>query len=116
MSTIRTLLFMKGDGGGVISSIDVTTVFLPSTPYGPDDEARYVHYTPHPNAPIEYYQLMRPIYGQRSASLRFYKTMADWLHSEWFESGENEPYLFVHPITKLRVVTWVDDLMLRVVK
>ena len=56
---------------------------------------------------------MGPIYGQRSASLRFYKTMADWLHSEGFESGENEPCLFVHPITKLRVVTWVDDLMLR---
>ena len=36
-----------------------------------------------------------PIYGQRSASLAFYKTLIQWLTDEGFKPGHNEPCLFV---------------------
>lgn len=112
-ATIRTLLFKKGDDADVISSIDVMTAFLQATPYDPNDEPRYVCYKPYPGGEVEYYQLLGPIYGQRSASLRFYKTLVSWLEKEGFQPGLDEPCLFVNHNTGITVVAWVDDLLVR---
>ena len=46
MATIRTLLFMVGMANDIISSVDVSTAFLQSTLYNPNDPPRYVSYKP----------------------------------------------------------------------
>ena len=109
LSSIRSLIFMDGDDDDVVSSVDINTAFLQSVPYDPDDEPRYVYYQPHKNAPRKYYQLMGSIYGQRSASLAFYKTLTQWLQSKGFKPGHNEPCLFVKG--DLKVLIWVDDML-----
>ena len=112
LSTIRAMVFMTGYARDVMSSIDVSTAFLQSVSYDTGDTPRYVSYKPSRDAPTQYYQLLGPLYGQRSASMRWYTTLKDWLVSEGFEPGLNEPCVFTHP-NGLRVAAWVDDLLVR---
>ena len=64
------------------------------------------------------YELLGPLYGQRSASRRWYETIAGWLTADvekggaGFVQGKNEPCLFFHPVSKLKLVLYVDDLLL----
>ena len=111
LSSIRSLIFMDGHDGDIISSVDINTAFLQSVPYDPTDEPRYVYYQPHQHAPRQYYQLMGSIYGQRSASLAFYKTLTQWLMSEGYTQGCNEPCLFVKG--DLKVLLYVDGILCR---
>ena len=57
MASIRTLLFMAGIIGDVISSIDVSTAFLQSDEFPSDQEARYVYYQPYKGSKRYYYRL-----------------------------------------------------------
>ena len=47
LTSIRTLLFMAGMIGDIVSSIDVSTAFLQADEYGPEEPDRYVYYQPH---------------------------------------------------------------------
>jgi hypothetical protein len=111
MSTIRTLLFRGGHDDEVVSAVDVTTAFLQAEAYGPEDPVRYVSYKPHKHSATEYYQLTGVLYGQRSASLRWFKTLSEWLVQQNFEQGQNDPCIF-HK-RDLTVVAYVDDLICR---
>ena len=112
MATIRTLLFQAGPKEEVISSVDVATAFLQAEAYGPDERVRYVKYKPFPGAPDKYFQLMGPIYGQRSASKAWFKTVQTWLEKEQgFAGGKNEPCVFTKD--GFRVVLYVDDIVCR---
>ena len=53
------------------------------------------------------------MYGQRIASKQWYCTIAGWLCDRGFIQGRNEPCLFRHPITDVRVVIVVDDFLCR---
>ena len=112
MSTVRAIVFMMGLPGDILSSIDVSTAFLQSEAYDPHDEPRYVNYQPCKSAPVQYYQLLGPLYGQRSASMRWYNTIKKWLVSEGFKPGMNDPCAFTHP-NGLRIAIWVDDIIVR---
>ena len=112
LSTIRALVFMAGAVGEILSSIDVSTAFLQSESYDPADPPRYVSYQPCKEVPIQYYQLLGPLYGQRSASMRWYHTLRKWLVSEGFKPGMNEPCVFTHS-NGLKVAVWVDDIIVR---
>ena len=113
MATVRTLLFRNGDAEDVVSSVDVATAFLQAEEYGPGERKRYVKYKPHPKAEVEYYGLLGPIYGQRSASKAWYKTLASWLTSkeQGYCQGDNEPCLFKKG--NLQLVIYVDDIIAR---
>ena len=112
LSTIRAMVFLMGRPGDILSSIDVSTAFLQSESYDPNDAPRYVSYQPCKSVPIQYFQLLGPLYGQRSASMRWYHTVKKWLISEGFKSGLNEPCVFTHP-NGLRIAVWVDDIIVR---
>ena len=100
-SSIRTLLFHSGPRSDVISTNDVTVAFLQSDPYPSDQEPRYVGYTPHKGSLEWVFELLGSIYGQRSAS------------REWFEPCQNEPCLFINRKTNVKVVTFVDAVIVR---
>ena len=97
----------------MVSSIDVATAFLQSDPYSESDPKRYVTYKPHKAAPVEYYQLLGSIYGMRSGSMAWFKTLTKWLKQQGFESGADEPCVYTHKDTGLTVCCFVDDLLLR---
>ena len=114
-STLRMLLFAAGLRSDVISVNDVSVAFLQSHPYPPDQTPRYVSYEKYRNAVDSVFQLLGPIYGQRAASREWYHTLSGWLTSDemGFVQGKNEPCLFTHPTTGLKIVIYVDDLLVR---
>ena len=111
MATIRALVFMCGLATDIISAVDVSTAFLQAEEYGADEQTRYVKYKAHANAETKFYELLGPIYGQRSASKAWFKTFAGWLKSEGFRQGENEPCVFTK--AGLTVAVYVDDCLCR---
>ena len=114
LSTIRTLLFMAGCTHDRISSIDVSTAFLQADEYPSDMEARYVYYQPYPGASKQYYRLKGCLYGQRTSGMEWYNTLKTWLCEDMgFESGKNDPCMFTNKLTGVKLVTVVDDVLLR---
>ena len=53
-----------------------------------------------------------PVYGLRSASLDWFKTLSKWLESEGYYPKSNERCVFVND-KGFTVVTYVDDLITR---
>ena len=43
--------------------------------------------------------------------MRWYKTIQEWLLSEGFKQGKNDPCIFIKE--GIRVVLWVDDILVR---
>jgi hypothetical protein len=103
---------MGGSAGDIISSIDVSTAFLQADLYPTEAAPRYVYYQ-EGNLPRQYYRLRGCLYGQRTAPKEWFVTLSTWLLSQGFVQGQNDPCAFVHPITKLKLATVVDDILCR---
>lgn len=73
---------------------------------------RYVYYQ-EGNLPRQYYRLRGCLYGQRTAPKEWFVTLSTWLKSQGFVQGLNDPCSFVHPITKLKLASVVDDMICR---
>ena len=112
-SSVRSLLFKKGSKTDVVSAIDVSVAFLQSLEYDPNDTPRYVYHRPHPSLPPQYYRLRGPIYGQRAASKAWFNTLVEFMVSQGFVQGADEPCSFYNPKTGLTVVGYVDDVLCR---
>ena len=89
-SSLRTLLFHAGPRSDVISLNDVSVAFLQSNPYPKDQAPRYVEYQPYAHSHKWLFELMGSIYGQRSASREWFKTISSWLISEGFVGDDSD--------------------------
>lgn len=94
-----------------MGAIDITTAFLQSDPYGPDEPQRFIKLRNPRTQKLEYYLLLTPMYGQRSAPVRWENTIAPWLVSEGFVRGANEPCAFYRAVDDTTVLLYVDDLL-----
>ena len=115
MSTIRCLLAMVRQGD-VVTARDVSTAFLQSEGYRSSEGKRFVSYKTHKLGKTRYYELLGPLYGQRSASRRWFETISKWLTAPkgvgcGFKQGKNEPCLFRDPDTGFTLVLYVDDIL-----
>ena len=45
--------------------------------------------------------------------MAWYKTISEWLEGEGFVPGKNDPCVYVHPITGMRLAVVVDDIICR---
>ena len=81
MASIRTLLFMHGLFGDVISSIDVSTAFLQAAECEVGSTPLYVYYQACQGGPKVYYRLRGCLYGQRTASMEWHRTLVQLLES-----------------------------------
>ena len=98
----------------VVGSTDVTTAFLLADQYKSTDPKRYVLWRQYKNAPMKVWRLSGPLYGQRDSSRRWFDTLVNYLTNDLgFEQGGNEPCLFLHPVTKLKIALHVDDCITR---
>ena len=116
LSTVRAQVFRsnrcKRTGRRkVLSSCDVSVAFLQSDEFDASDHLRYVYMREHKHADDRIFQLLGPLYGQRSASRRWHATFKKWLQSEGYEPGSNEPCAFYHSGRDHTVVLWVDDIL-----
>ena len=57
-----------------------------------------------------YYKRRGCLYGQRTASMEWYRTLCAHLVSEGLSVGKNDPCVYVNPITKVRLVVVVVEL------
>ena len=101
-STVKTLVAMglispEDIDTNVISVGDISTAFLYSKEYAPDDRPRYVGYKAHKHAKLRIFQLLGPLYGQRDASHRWWETLSEWLQEIGFQRSENDKCAFYHP-------------------
>ena len=97
-----------------ISVGDVATAFLKGDEYGDKDRPRYVVYREFRNSKLRVFKLRGSLYGQRDAPVRWYATFARWLIDEkGFVQSKNDVCLFRHPVTRVKVLLWVDDNMAR---
>ena len=119
MTTLRMLIFMAGlcsslseETRHVLSSRDVSVAFLQADEFDSTEPPRYVSYKAWKTAATEVYRLRGPLYGQRSASRRWYETIAGWLIRQGFSQSANEPCLFRKEDGTV-VALYVDDLLVR---
>ena len=104
--------------GDIISSIDVSTYSFSSSrgileEYEAGSMPRYVYYQATKGGPRVYYRLRGCLYGQRTASMEWHRTLVQWLVSEGFTQGKNDPCVFTHPVTQLTLAVVVDDILVR---
>ena len=99
-----------------ISLGDVATAFLKGEEYLPGDKPRYVVYSQYRGASLRVFKLRGSLYGQRDAPVRWHKTMVKWLVSQGFVQSKNDVCLFRHPVTRVKVLVWVDDVLMRGVR
>ena len=112
-SSIRSLLFRSGAKDDIVSSVDVSVAFLQSEEYDTTEQKRYVYFKPRAGVEPQYFRLRGSIYGQRSASKKWYQTISGYLVRQGFVAGIDEPCLFTHPETGLVVLIYVDDIICR---
>ena len=99
-----------------ISLGDITTAFLKGDDYGPLERPRFVAYQQYRGAHLRVFKLRGSCYGQRDAPVRWHKTIVAWFISQGFVQSKNDVCLFRHPITRVKALVWVDDVMMRGVR
>jgi hypothetical protein len=92
---------------------DITTAFLKGEDYKPTDRPRYVAYQQYRGASLRVFKLRGSLYGQRDAPVRWHKSMVKWLLSQGFVQSKNDVCLFRHPVSRVKVLVWVDDVLMR---
>lgn len=116
LSTVRSTVLSDEKckvTGGVkrLSSADVSKAFLKADNFDAGDHERFVYLREHKLAEQRIFQLLGPLYGQRSASRRWHKTIARWLTDEGYVQGRNDPCVFYKPDVDHLVILWVDDVL-----
>ena len=114
-SSLKMMMAMSDetDAEEELSVGDVATAFLKGDAYGPSERPRYVVYCAYRGARLRVFQLKGSLYGQRDAPVRWFKTFSGWLVSQGFVQCKNDVCLFKHPVTRVKVLLWVDDNLAR---
>ena len=121
-STVKMLVAMGTDPedknilkeeDDVLSAGDITTAFLKTDGYGPNEVPRWVVYKAYKGAKARLFQLLGPLYGQRDAGYKWWETLSKWLLSQGFIRSDNDKCLFTHPVTRMRIAVHVDDILAR---
>jgi len=117
MASTTKMLIASGSLTGeddVVGVGDVDCAFLKINGYGPNDRDRFVAFKASKGSRLRLYKLTRGLYGQKDAPLLWWKTLTKFMVEELgFEVGTNDPCLYVHPKTRMRVGAHVDDLASR---
>ena len=115
-SSVKMMVAMSDevDDGEELSIGDVATAFLKGDEYSETDRPRYVTYRQYRGSKLRVFRLKGSLYGQRDAPVRWFKTIRDWLVDEkGFDRCKNDVCLFRHPVTKVKLLLWVDDNLMR---
>ena len=114
-SSLKVMLAMSDETATKeeLSIGDVATAFFKGDAYDSSERPRYVVYCAYRGARLRVFQLKRSLCGQRDAPVRWFKTFSEWLTSQGYVQCKNDVCLFIHPITRVKVLLWVDDNLAR---
>ena len=113
LPVVRAMLMRAGRSRRRLASLDIKTAFLQTTQFGEDEPYKYmVIWNPFTEA-WEYYRLLAPLYGMKSAPVRWEQTLSDFLESPemGFRKGKNQPCIYWNPKTDLLIAVYVDDIL-----
>ena len=110
-SSVKMMLAMSDETDEVeeLSVGDVATAFLKGEDYTAEDRPRYVVFRQYRGSQLRVFRLRGSLYGQRDAPVRWHKTFVKFLVSEGFKQCKNDVCMFRHPVTRVKVLVWVDD-------
>ena len=113
LSAVRSLVFDPIAKGSdmTISSCDIAQAFLQSDKFPESDPARFLKVRDPITKQYRYFRQWGVLYGSKSSSVRWQRTLHPWLESIGFRQGFNEPCAFYHPERKIRLLSYVDDLL-----
>ena len=115
LNSVRCCVFRGDRRARTLASVDIRTAFLQSDRYQGNDWARYIKVrdiSKLSEHTYKYYLLLGPMYGQRSAPIRWENTVVPFLVEEGFHRGENELCVFHRTEDDLTLVLYVDDILL----
>ena len=118
-SSIKMMLAMSDETSEEeeLSVGDVATAFLKGEEYSETDRPRYVVYREYRGSKLRVFRLRGSLYGQRDAPIRWFDTIRKWLVLEkGFTQCKNDVCLFRHPVTRVKLLLWVDDIFARGVR
>ena len=124
LTTIRSLLFVTPREYFVYATVDIGTAFLLSDDFDKNEPPRFAKFKQPldgyskdkpfklKDVPFTYYRMTGPVYGLRSAPIRWETTLAEHLCKEMgFIRGENEPCVYHHGSMEITMVLFVDDIL-----
>jgi len=111
LAQIRTLVFRPDRGTDCIATIDLDVAFLQSTPYE-KGKHKFCYFKNPITGLLMLFMQLGCIYGERSAPKRWFLTLTPFLRSLGFEQGCNDKCAFYNKKTRLRLLLYVDDLIL----
>ena len=113
LSAVRSLVFDPIAKGSdmTISSCDIAQAFLQSDKFPESDPARFLKVRDPITKQYRYFRQWGVLYGSKSSSVRWQRTLHPLLESIGFQQGHNEPCAFFHPERKIRLLSYVDDLL-----
>ncbi len=111
-NALRALVFRHDRAHRRMGAVDISTAFLQSDRYEPDEPTRFIKLED-PEKPGHwlYFRLLGPMYGQRSAPVRWETTLAPWLQSQGFQRGCNERSVYHRSSDGATILVYVDDIL-----
>ena len=115
LAAVRNLVFDPIAPGedSVISSCDIAQAYLQSDMFPESDPPRFLKVRDPVSGLFRYFRQWGVLYGSRSSAVRWQRTLHPFLESIGFVQGQNEPCAFYHPGRKIKLLSYVDDLLLK---
>ena len=113
LTAIRMLMLAPRSRDEAIALRDISTAFLQSDMFAPEDPPRYLRLKDPVTGAVRYFRQLGVVYGSASAPVRWMHTLHPWLVSIGFKQGKNEPCVFRHDELNITVASYVDDIACR---
>ena len=107
-NSIRMSTFRPNRGTRRIAVKDVSTAFLQADKY-PDGTVKYMTLKDPLTKQWRLFKQDGPVYGEKSAQIRWENTIAPWYESVGFERGKNEPSAFYDEDADTLALLYTDD-------
>ena len=112
LAAVRAIMFGPRQPGDVVASVDISTAYLQSDLFEPDEPPRYLVLKDPISGQTRYFRQLGVVYGSASSAVRWMNTLHPFLVSIGFQQGKNEPCVFRHPKLGVTIASYVDDLLL----
>lgn len=108
-SSVRIVLALAARHGWNLSQLDAKSAFLQAS-----IGSEVVHVSEPPgfeSSPPRVWRLKRAVYGLRSSPKHWYITLSTYLKELGFIACQSDACVFVHPVKKVIVLLYVDDVI-----
>ena len=115
LAAVRNLVFdfIAPGEDAVISSCDIAQSYLQSDMFPKTNPPRFLKVRDPMSGLFRYFRQRGVLYCSRSSAVRWQGTLHPFLESIGFVQGKNKPCAFYHPTQKIKLLSYVDDLLVK---